>query len=152
MPDNTPDLAGQLRLLEQYNSLGSIRPFGPGEFVQNSDGGWSNEYSVTVEDPRQPGRFMVVPSLWLIQGKPTLLSEDQAAETAIKSGLSFPSFNDEKSAEAFSTARESKWQQVPVGRSDLQPPLWTKQHNSMEQLYKLQPQQNMLMRGMVGKP
>jgi hypothetical protein len=123
----TPDLAGQLRVLPQYNSLGATRPFGPGEFVKNSDGSWSNEYSVTVEDPRQAGRFMVVPSLWLQNGKPTLLSEDQAAETAANSSLSFPTFGSEKKAEAYADIREGHWQQVPEGRSDLLSPLWT--HN-----------------------
>jgi hypothetical protein len=122
-----PDLAGQLRVLPQYNNLGTTRPFGPGEFVKNSDGSWSNEYSVTVEDPRQAGRFMVVPSLWLQNGKPTLFSEDQAAETAANSSLSFPTFGSEKKAEAYADMREGHWQQVPEGRSDLLSPLWT--HN-----------------------
>lgn len=121
-----PDLAGTLHVLPQYSALGATRPFGPGEYVMNSNGGWSSEYSVTVEDPRQPGRYMVVPSLWLMNGKPMLLSEDQAAETAAKSGLVFPTFGNEQSAEAFSVQREAKWQKVPVGRSDLQPPLWRK--------------------------
>jgi len=122
----TPDLAGTLHVLPQYSALGATRPFGPGEYVMNSNGGWSSEYSVTVEDPRQPGKFMVVPSLWLINGKPTILSEDQAAATAAQSGLIFPSFGDEKAAESFSVDREGKWQKVPIGRSDLQPPLWRK--------------------------
>jgi hypothetical protein len=120
-----PDLGGQLRTLPQFDALGSTRPFGPGEYVMNKNGSWSSEYSVTVEDPRQPGRYMVVPSLWLQNGKPTILSEDQAAQTAAQSGLNFPTFDSEQAAEAFANQRENIWQQTPVGRSDAQTPLWS---------------------------
>jgi hypothetical protein len=124
MPDTgAPDLAGEHHLLPKYDNLGTTRPLGPGEYIKNTDGSWSNEYSTTVQ---LGDKWSVVPTLWLKNGKPTILTEDQAADTAKQSGLTFQSFPDESAAEAFSQQRENKWQQIPMGRSDMQPPLWSR--------------------------
>jgi hypothetical protein len=106
---------------------GAARPFAPGESVQNPDGSWSSEISVTVMHPElNGGKPTVIPSLWIKDGKPYVAAnEDEAAQLAKASGLEFPAFNTINDAEAFSNQREQMWQSVgPSGAAQI-PPLWT---------------------------
>lgn len=118
-------LKGRPFLLGHYNELGKVRPFGPGEYVATSDGSWANEMTSTVQFPN--GKWGVVPGLWLVNGTPTHVDEDQALEYAQQSGLNWPMFATQPEAEKFSINREQVWQRVPHGRSDMQSPLWSRQ-------------------------
>jgi hypothetical protein len=120
-------MAWEAHLLPQFSNLGASRPLGPGEYLQNPQGGgWASEMTYTLQDPRlNNGQYTVVPGLWIVDGKPTHLTEDEAMDMAVKSGLGFPhSFPTEQAAEAFANQRESVWEKTPMGRSDAQPPLW----------------------------
>src|SRR6185437_4659995 len=87
---------------------GAPRPFAPGEWLQNPNGSWSSEISTTVQDAKlNGGRATVIPTLWLINGKPVRVSEDDAVGLAIKSGLRFRSFPSMDAAEKFSIDREN---------------------------------------------
>lgn len=109
-------------------TAGSPRPFAPGEYVQNPNGSWSSEITTTTGKNDFPnlngGRPTVIPTLWLVDGKPTRVSEDKAAELAAKSGLKFPSFDTEKQAEDFSQRREDSWQSVQPTQAAKIPSLW----------------------------
>lgn len=113
---------GTLHLLPQFNKLGPIRPFGPGEWIDRGNGDWSSEETMNVP---YNGGVAVLPSLWLVNGVPTTVHEDQAAQYAKASGLHWPVFPDENAANSFATNRENIWEQAPIGRSDLQSPLWS---------------------------
>jgi hypothetical protein len=93
------------------------RPFGPGEFMTNPNGSWSSEMSSTVQFPDQS--WGVVPGLWLDNGKPTHVDEDEAARRALefeqRSGNQFQRFPDVNAAEAYSNQREDMWQGVEPG-------------------------------------
>ena len=104
---------------------GAPRPFAPGEMVENPNGGWSSEITNTVQMP--DGKWSVVPSLWIVDGKPTRVSEDQAVEYAMKSGLPFQRFDSEGAAEKFSQAREDTWHKVGRKGARSVPPLWGSQ-------------------------
>ena len=116
-------LKGKPNLMPQYNNLGQNRPLGPGEYVTLPNGSWASEMTYTLQLGNQ---WAVVPGLWLMNGVPTRVDEDQAAELAQQSGLQWRTFPDEKSANEYSNQRESTWEKTPVGRSDMQPPLWSK--------------------------
>lgn len=124
-------LPGQLNLNEQIAPqvpAGSPRPFAPGEWVQNPDGSWSSEITVTVTDPRlNNGQPTVVPSLWLVDGKPVRVNEDAAVDMALKSGLAFQGFPDMAAAEKFANDRESAWQGIKPAEAVKIPPLWKAQ-------------------------
>jgi hypothetical protein len=68
----------------------------------------------------------VVPGLWLHDGVPVHLNEDEAARRAhgfsMQEGVPFPQFPDEKSANAFAVQREKAWQGFKPG--DKVPPLY----------------------------
>jgi hypothetical protein len=107
---------------------GSPRPFAPGEWVDNPGGSWSSEISVTVTDPQlNGGKPTVIPSLWLVNGKPQRVSEDQAATLAAHSGLNFPAFKDIAAAEKFATDREAAWQGLQPAEAVKIAPLWAVQ-------------------------
>jgi len=116
-------MRGDVYLLSHFNQLGPIRPFGPGEYVDRGSGLWSSEETRTV--PYGDG-YAVVPGLWLVHGKPVMVDDAQAAAYAQQSGLNWPTFPDQASADAFADQREAKWQHVPIGRSDMQAPLWSR--------------------------
>lgn len=124
---------GQLHLLPQYQQLGNIRPFGPGEFVNRvfSDGktGWSSEETDVFP---YRGKFAVLPTLWMVNGTPMTLDRESVVQYAQQSGLNWPMFNSESEAYRWADQRERRWQQVPDGRSDLQPPLWSRQFPSRQ--------------------
>lgn len=110
-----PKLAPRVR-------AGLPRPFAPGEYVQNPNGSWSSEITVTVQNP--DGSWSVVPSLWLDNGKPTRVDEDTAERYAAQSGLPFRKFSSESEAEAFSNRRENAWQGISPQNASSVPPLW----------------------------
>lgn len=93
---------------------GDVRPLAPGEYIKNPDGSWSSEVSMTVTDPRlNGGKPTVVPSMWLIGGKPHLAANDgEAVSLALDSGLSFKSFGTIPEAEKFAISREAAWQKL----------------------------------------
>jgi hypothetical protein len=105
------------------------RPFAPGEYVRNPDGGWSSEISVTVTDPRlNDGKATVLPSLWIVDGKAyRAKDEDEAVGYAIQSGLPFQSFASIEDAEKFAVAREDAWQKLDQEKPETArtiPSLW----------------------------
>ena len=114
---------GRANLLPQYQQLGATRPLGPGEYIDRGNGNYSSEETITVP---YHGKWAVLPSLWLVQGQPMTLDEDTAVQYAQQSGLNWPMFNSEAEANAFADQREQRWNQLPQGRTDLQPPLWSR--------------------------
>lgn len=120
-------LYGQQHLLPQYQSLGNIRPLGPGEFIQHNnpvtgEPTISSEETVTV--PYQ-GRWAVLPSLWMVNGHAMVVDEDTAAQYAQASGLNWRTFNSQGEAETWAKQREQNWYRSG-GRTDTQPPLWSR--------------------------
>lgn len=115
-------LTGKLRHYPAYDHLGKVRPLGPGEYVAAPDGSWESEMTYTVPLGKQ---WAVVPGLWLKNGVPTHVTEDEAAKLATSSGLNWATFPDETQANAFANQREAIWQKTPFGRSDHQKPLWS---------------------------
>lgn len=121
-------LAGRANLDEAKapKVSGKARPLAPGEFIQNPDGSWSNEIAVTVQHPKlndaQPTN---VPSLWVVDGRPVRLNEDQAAEAAASSGLRFKSYENTKAAIQAAQERESQWQKIKPQDSGNVPSLWS---------------------------
>jgi hypothetical protein len=110
---------------------GSPRPFAPGEYVQNPDGSWSSEISVTVTDPKlNNGQPTILPSLWVVNGQPVRVDEDTATAYAIQSGLPWQSYPDLNAAEKAANAREELWQRIdqanPASASSV-PALWSTQ-------------------------
>ena len=127
MADYQP-MPGQLFLNEKIapQVQGDARPLAPGEYIQNPDGGWSSEVTVTVQHPQlNGGKPTVVPSMWVVGGKAVKVSEDQAAELAAKSGLQFPAHPSLEAAEKFATERESTWQTLTPQTAGKVAPLWT---------------------------
>jgi hypothetical protein len=105
--------AGQLLGLQQTNRgklprvpRGAARPFGPEESVTNPDGSTSSEVSLTVTDPRlNGGSATIVPSVWMVNGKPMRVSQDQAVDFAIRSGLRFRPHQSIEAADQWVTER-----------------------------------------------
>lgn len=105
---------------------GVARPLAMGEHVLNPDGSMSNEISVTVESKDlNGGRPTLLPSLWIVDGKPTRVNEDQAVELARQSGLRFKSFDSLDAAEKFANDRESAWQNTKPEDASKIEPLWS---------------------------
>lgn len=115
---------GRANLLPQFQSMGTTRPLGPGEYIDRGQGQISHEETITV--PYGQGKWAVLPSLWLVNGQPMTLDENTAVQLAQQSGLNWPMFNSEDEANAFATQREQRWNQLPPGRTDMQPPLWSR--------------------------
>ena len=106
---------------------GEARPFAPGEYVNNPGGGWSSEESMTVEHPTIAGKFANIPSLWLKDGKPYVVhDEDEASELAAKSGLQWPAYDTAKAADKAAGAREDTWQGIKPEEAGIIPPLYRK--------------------------
>lgn len=119
-----PIAGAQPHLNSYYNQLGNTRPLGPGEWIRMPDGSSASEETYTTQF--RDGRWAVVPGLWLINGVPTHVSGDQAAELAQRSGLNWPMFPSSEAGDAFANQREIIWEQTPTGRTDLQQPLWSR--------------------------
>lgn len=121
-------LPGQLHLdanLAPQVPAGAPRPFAPGEYLSNPDGSWSSEITVTVTNPDiNNGRPTVLPSLWIRNGKPVRVTEDQAVDYANASGLTFPSYKSIAEAERAANGREDKWEGLSPDRASSVPPLW----------------------------
>jgi hypothetical protein len=118
----------QQRLLpNQYGNLGAIRPLGPGEAVQMIDGGITSEETWTVQMPN--GKWSVIPGLWLVNGVPTKVTEDQARQYAIQSKLNWPyTYDTLPEADAYAQQREAIWEKTPqaLDMTTGQPALWAK--------------------------
>lgn len=115
---------GQLTLLPQFDAAGQTRPFGPGESIALPNGMTANEMTWTVPIGN---RWTVVPGLWLMNGVPTHLTEDQAREQAMKSGFQWPfTFDTLQQADAYARQREDNWENMAQGphMTTAQPPLW----------------------------
>jgi hypothetical protein len=82
-----------------------IRPFIPTEFRKNPDGTVSSEILITVQDPL--GRWVNIPSLWMMPSGPVQLPEHLSARTAFdyeqRTHTQFPRFS--KLTEAIDAAR-----------------------------------------------
>jgi hypothetical protein len=105
---------------------GAPRPLTPGEYVQNPNDRWSSEISTTVPHPTKPGKWTNVPSVWLVNGVPKRLTDDQSIAAARQSGLDWPEFPTADVADRSAGAREEDWQRVgPEGASQV-PPLWNR--------------------------
>lgn len=106
---------------------GAARPFAPGEYVNNPDGSWSSEVSMTVQHPKlNGGKATVIPSLWIKNGKPyEAKNEDEAVALALASRLPFRSYKSMDEAERASIAREASWQPLkrPEDAASISP-LW----------------------------
>lgn len=119
------------RLLPEYNDLGKTRPFGPGEAVQMPDGGMTSEETLTVQMPN--GKWSVIPGLWLVNGVPTKVTEDQAVALATRSGLDWPyTFDNQQQADAYAVQREATWEKTPMSLSmtTAQPALWKRRNGT----------------------
>jgi hypothetical protein len=124
-------LPGALHLnpaLAPHVPMGAARPFAPGEFITNPNGSWSSELTTTIGEGERPdfngGKATVLPTLWLVDGKPTRVSEDQAVDLAKQSGLRFRAFESTDAAEKYSIAREAGWQNVEPHAASSVAPLW----------------------------
>lgn len=109
---------------------GAARPFAPGEYVNNPDGSWSSERSMTVQNP--DGSWTVVPSVWIKNGRPyEAKSEDEAQSLAAASKLPFQKFGSLEQAEKYAVDREAAWQplQRPEDAASI-PPLWAPQQSA----------------------
>lgn len=117
---------GQRTLLpQQYGDLGNTRPFGPGESVRMPDGTVTSEESYTSQLAN--GKWAVIPGLWLINGVPHRVREDQAVQLANQSGLDWVlSADSQQAADKMSVDREGKWEQNSDTRT--QPPLWRRRN------------------------
>lgn len=104
------------------------RPLAPGEYVKNPQGSWSSEITTTTDPGAFPslngGAPTVIPTLWVINGVPTRVDEDTAAQLAAQSGLRFPSFKTPQEAETFSQQREASWQSLQPESAGQVPALW----------------------------
>lgn len=99
--------------LNQPAAPGSIRPFGQGEYMTNPNGSWSSEMATTVAHPALNGGAPTnIPTLWLIDGKPTRVTDTQAALLAAHSGLAFPSYPTAQAAQQAAIVRENGWQKI----------------------------------------
>lgn len=124
MPGLGP-LPGQLTLNPAIapQVQGNARPLAPGEYLRNPNGSWSSEMTYTVP---YNGGFAVVPGMWIVDGKPVRVDEDQATEYARQSGLNFQTYPDEATAEKASQAREDQWQTMQPQDAGKVAPLWAK--------------------------
>jgi hypothetical protein len=138
-----PSLYGNLNVASQpaanLTNPSMVRPLGPGEYVARAGGGVSSEESVTVgvdaqgnaTDDKNAVRFLVLPSLWSVNGQPIRVNGDQAAQFARQSGLNWPTFlpasesHPWKNADDWSQQREQKFE-MPGASSASQPPLWSR--------------------------
>jgi len=124
MPGLGP-LPGQLTLNPQIapQVQGNARPLAPGEYLRNPDGGWSSEMTYTV--PYGDG-WAVIPGMWIVDGKPVHVDEDQATAYARQTGLNFPTYPDEATATKASEDREAGWQNMRPEDAGKVAPLWAK--------------------------
>jgi hypothetical protein len=113
---------GELNLLPQYNDLGPTRPFGQGEYLKMPNGAITSEETYTA-GPIE-GKYHVIPGLWLKNGVPHHVTEDEAVELMEQSGLDWPhSYDTLEEADKYSVDREQHWQDHP-GQTKSQESLW----------------------------
>jgi hypothetical protein len=103
--NNFMQLNGQTQALNQPAAAGKGTLTHDGlPAVQNADGSYSTEISITVTDPRlNGGKPTNIPSLW--GGK--VVSENQAVQNALASGKTYQSFDTIDSAVAAAKARSN---------------------------------------------
>ena len=80
--DHRDKLAGGFRFGERHPQTG--RPI-----INNPDGSYSTERSITIPDPRNPGKWINIPSIW----GGMQLSEPAATGAAMSNGNLGPSFS-----------------------------------------------------------
>ena len=91
-------------------NLKTIRPFRPGEFVDNGDGSRSTERSMSFNIE---GKEVLTPSLWMTPDGPVDLSRNPeslfraALAFEKRTGKKFPRFNNPDEATRFSKERSS---------------------------------------------
>lgn len=119
-------IAGTMhRLPTLYDQLGANRPLGPGEYVSRTGGGVASEETVGPWKTAN-NLYMVAPGLWLINGVPTSVTEDQARELVRQSNLNFPTFPSREAGNAYINQRENIWEKNPQeGNTWIQPPVWS---------------------------
>lgn len=116
---------GKLNLLPQFNDLGPTRPFGQGEYLTMPNGSLTSEETYTVPFG---GKWYVVPGLWLKNGVPHHVTEDEAIELMQQSGLDWPhAYNSLEEADAYANQREQHWEDNP-GQTMSQPSLWRRRN------------------------
>lgn len=128
---NTTPIQGTLHLdptIAPQVPNGAARPFAPGEWIQNPNGSWSSERTMTVQ---MDGKWANVPSLWIQNGKPILAkSDDDAITLAKQSGLAWRTYDSEKAANDAAVAREKAWQTMTPQDARKVAPLWIGQQAS----------------------
>lgn len=124
-PENVAPLPGVLHLnvsISPRVPAGSPRPLAPGEWLDNPDGSWSSERTVTVN---LNGKWANVPLLWIQDGKPVLAaSDDEAARLAKGSGLKWRTYQSEAAANQAAVDREKNWQGITPQQARSVAPLW----------------------------
>lgn len=112
-PDSGPGNARPQSFALAADPPSPIRPFVGTERVNNPDGSWSSERSMTVQMP--DGTWSVVPSMWQNRNGPQrVMNEDMDANVAQtyeqRSGQQFPRFRTVQEADQFANNREADWQ------------------------------------------
>jgi hypothetical protein len=119
-------LPGKL-FLKAPAPVGTARPFDSGEWMVNPNGSWSSEMANTIQHPAlNNGQPTNVPTLWIIDGKPTRVTDEQAAILAAKSGLNFPAYRSKQEAQEVATVRENNWQSTEPQNSGSVPTIWSR--------------------------
>ena len=132
VPTGPLQTTAQHLLPQQFGYLGATRPLGPEEYVQTPQGYASEEdYTIPVDKTGNPvvakkaDHWRVVPGLWLKNGVPTHVTEDEAGNLAQHSGLTWPEFPTEEAANRnYVNPRESIWESQKNMNTATQPPIW----------------------------
>lgn len=103
---------------------GAPRPLSPGEHIQNPGGSWSSEITTTVPHPTATGKWTNLPTVWIINGQPRRLTEEEAIAAAKQSGLKWSSYDSSEAADKAAVAREALWQMLKPEQAVSIPPLW----------------------------
>lgn len=112
-PGSMPGMGPMPRPPENYAS--PYRPFAAGERVNNPDGTWSSERSMTVENPLLGG-YSVIPSMYRTDNGPLYLTDNPELNSraafayAQRTGTMPQTFPTLDAAEQYATQREANWQ------------------------------------------
>lgn len=155
MPDipSVGELPGQLflnpQIAPQVTQGAPARPLAPGEYLMNPNGSWSSEMTYTLQMPN--GQYAVIPGMWIVGGKPMRVNEDTALDYAVKSGLNWQTYADEKTADKASQDREDKWETLNPQTAHTVAPLWSSpQQDRMNMLLQQKQMLQQNMKAMQG--